>query len=81
MSQERDEYIKALFHVSKNTPPDVWLSFMAAFRNYVEYDMERLIVSVPTNEALVSIGMCRRMREIRDDFSNIELLFKKIKGE
>ena len=74
----REEYIRALFQVAKGVHPDLWSRFIGAFVNYTSYEMERMIITVPTNDALVSIGMCRRMRELRDDFRTIEELYQKI---
>lgn len=77
MSEVRDEYIRAVYDLSKADPAR-WATFVEAFIVYTVYEFERLL-STPSAEAHISIGMGRRMRDLRDDFIHIEALAAKIK--
>lgn len=74
----REDYLRALFTVSKTTPPEVWTAFVNALTNYTWDQMERVITSAPTNDALIAIGMVRHMRELRDEIVNIEAIVRKM---
>lgn len=77
----REEYLRALYSLSKNTPPDVWMKFVNALTVYTQDQMERVVISAPTNEALVAIGMVRHMREFREEVKNIEEAHRKMDKE
>ncbi len=77
MSEVRDEYIRALFDLSKSDPAK-WATFLEAFKTYTSSELERLLSS-PSSEAQTSLGMGRRMRELRDDFVGIQALMDKIR--
>lgn len=76
MAQIRDEYIRATFELSKSSPA-AWATFVEAFKNYTMYELERMLTT-PTSEAQVSLGLGRRMRDMRDDFIGIEELMKRV---
>lgn len=76
MSEARDEYLKAMFRLSKRGGPE-WLEFVEAFRVYTAYELERN-VSVPTGEAVKALGMNQRMIELRNDFVDIEKTASKL---
>jgi hypothetical protein len=77
LSVVRNDYIVALYNVAKADPAK-WATFVEAFRVYTAYELERGL-SAPSGEAQTSIGMGRRMKELRDDFIDIESLMDKIK--
>lgn len=77
MSEVRDDYIRATFALSKSDP-NVWATFVEAFREYVLYEYERAL-STPPSDAQIVIGMGRRIRDLRDDFIHIEALAAKVK--
>jgi hypothetical protein len=77
----REAYIRALYAVSKSVHPDVWMKFVEALSAYTHDQMERVITSVPTNEALLAVGMVRHMREFRDEVKNIEMIYQKMDKE
>lgn len=77
----REEYIVALFQLSKSAHPEIWVRFVNALSDYVQDQMERTITSVPTNEALLAVGMVRHMREFRDEVKNIEMIYDKVTRE
>jgi hypothetical protein len=77
MAGVRDEYIRALFDLSK-VDPAKWATFIEAFKAYTSYELERAL-SGPSGEAKTSLGMSRRIKELRDDCINIELLMDKIR--
>jgi hypothetical protein len=77
----REAYLRTLYTVSKNTHPDVWIKFVEALSAYTQDQMERVITSVPTNEALLAIGMVRHMREFRDEVKNIDDAIRKMDKE
>jgi len=77
----REVYIRALYSLSKNVHPDVWIKFVEALSNYTQDQMERVVTSVPTNEALVAIGMVRHMREFRDEVKGVDVIYQKMDRE
>ena len=77
----REGYLRALYSVSKNVHPDVWIKFVEALSVYTQDQMERVVTSVPTNEALLAIGMVRYMREFRDEVKNIDIVYQKVDKE
>ena len=76
MADARDEYLRALFSVSKADPAK-WATFVEAFKAYTIYELERNL-SAPTSEAQLGVGMGRRMKELRDDFIGIDGLMSKL---
>lgn len=77
MSEQRDAYIKAMFEVSKADPAK-WATFVEAFKDYTHYEFDRLLGGA-TADTLLNVGMGRRMKELREDFINIETLASKIR--
>jgi hypothetical protein len=77
LAEVRDEYIRALFDLSK-VDPAKWATFVEAFKAYTGYELERAL-SAPSGEAQTNLGMSRRMKELRDDFINIQALMDKIR--
>lgn len=75
---QREAYLRALYTISKNVHPDVWIKFVEALSAYTQDQMERVVTSVPTNEALLAIGMVRHMREFRDEVKNIDETIRKM---
>jgi hypothetical protein len=76
-NEVRDEYIRALFDLSK-VDPAKWATFVEAFKAYTVHELERITTS-PVEAAAIAIGYGRRMKEQRDDFINIESLMDKIR--
>lgn len=77
----REEYLKALYTVSKTVPPEIWANFVRVLTAYTLDQMERTVTSVPTNDALIAIGMVRHMREFRDEVKDIEATIRKMDKE
>jgi hypothetical protein len=77
MAGVRDEYIRALYDLSKADPAK-WATLVEAFKVYTAYELERAL-SGPSSEAHVNLGMGRRMKEMRDDFVDVETLMDKIR--
>lgn len=77
MSEVRDEYIRALFDLSKADPAK-WATFIEAFKAYTIDELERITTSNVEN-APIAIGFGRKMKELRDDFIGIEALMGKIR--
>lgn len=69
-SQSRDEYIRALYALSKRDP-HAWATFVEAFKVYTADEMER-ITTASIEAAPRAIGSGRRMKELRDDFIGID---------
>lgn len=78
MAGVRDDYIRATFELSKSDPAR-WATFVEAFKAYTMYELERITTSAPEH-ALIAIGFGRRMKELRDDFIDIEKSAAKIRG-
>jgi hypothetical protein len=77
VSEERDEYLRATYSLSK-VSPDAWATFVETFKAFTVYEYERALSS-PSGEAQIAVGMNRRMRDLRDDFIHIENLASKLK--
>jgi hypothetical protein len=77
MAEVRDEYIRALFDLSK-VDPAKWATFVESFKAYTISELERITTSTPDN-AMIAIGFGRKMKEQRDDFIGIETLMGKIR--
>lgn len=69
-SGARDEYLKALYALSK-VDPAVWATFVEAIKVYTADEMEKITTSTVDN-APVAIGFGRKVKEFRDDCVNIE---------
>ena len=77
MNEVRDEYIKATYKLAKAAPGQ-WLEFVARFDAYTAAELERGIGTSNTDMA-VSLGMGRRMVDLRNDFRDVERNAEKIK--
>ena len=78
MSNEvREEYIRALFDLSK-VDPAKWATFVEAFKAYTIHELERSL-STPSSEVAISFGINRCFVHIRDDFIGIQGLMDKIR--
>lgn len=77
MTTPREAFIKAAFAMSKATLPELWDRFMGAFDDYARSEFERGLNS-QTQDVLISVGMNRRLKELRDDFKNLDEIYKKI---
>ena len=75
MAEIREQYIKSTYLLAKSNPA-AWAEFLVAFSQFTAYEMERAL-KTPTSEALITLGMMRRMVELRDDFMGIEKLAEK----
>jgi DNA polymerase/3'-5' exonuclease PolX len=69
-SEARDEYLKALYALSKSDP-SVWATYVEAFKTYTADELER-ITTASVDHAPIAIGSGRRMKELRDDCIDIE---------
>ena len=76
-SEVRDEYIRALYDLSK-VDPAKWATFLEAFKAYTMAELEKGL-SVPIELAGVFVGSARKMKELRDDFVGIQVLMDKIR--
>lgn len=70
MAAVRDEYLRALYKLSKSDP-SAWATFVEAFKAYASDEIEKM-ASSPADSASMSIGMARRMRDMRNDFLGID---------
>lgn len=77
MSDAREEYIKATYKLAKAAPVD-WLEFVARFDAYTAAELETGIGTSNADMA-VSLGMGRRMVNLRNDFRDIEKIAEKFK--
>jgi hypothetical protein len=77
LAEVRDEYIRALFDLSK-VDPAKWATFVEAFKAYTVSELERITTSTVDN-APIAVGFGRKMKELRDDFIGIEALMDKIR--
>jgi hypothetical protein len=77
MAAVRDDYLMALYSVSK-TDPAKWATFLEAFKTYTVYELERSL-GTPTGDIAVAFGHSRCITRLRDDFIEIEQLADKIK--
>jgi hypothetical protein len=73
----REQYIRAMYDLSKRAPGE-WATFVEAFKALTVYELERM-TSAPVDAAAVAIGMGRRIRELRDEFIDIEAMAHKIR--
>jgi hypothetical protein len=77
MSEEREEYIKATYKLAKAAPRE-WLEFVMRFDSYTRAELEKGIGTSNADMA-VSLGMGRRMVDLRNDFRDVEKLADKLK--
>ena len=77
MAEARDEYIRALFELSR-VSPDAWANFVEHFKWITAVELEKM-ASSPPDHAVNAVGRARKMIEIRDDFINVEAIAAKIK--
>jgi hypothetical protein len=73
----REDYIRALYRLAKAAPAQ-WLEFVMRFDAYVVTELERG-TRTSTIDMAISLGMNRRMVELRNDFREIEQLADKYK--
>jgi hypothetical protein len=78
-SEARDEYLKALYALSKSDP-NTWANFLEAFKAYTADELER-ITSANVDAAPIAIGFGRRMKELRDDCIDIEKTMEKYRKQ
>ena len=76
MADVRDEYLRALHSLSK-ADASKWATFLEAFKVYTFYEYERAL-SMPASDTQIAVGMNRRMRDLRDDFTNVDNLANKL---
>lgn len=79
MSAARDEYLKALYALSKSDPA-VWATFVEALKVYTLDELERITTSSVEN-APIAIGFGRRVKEFRDDCVDIETIIDKYRKQ
>ena len=77
MAEVRDEYLRALFELSKADGAK-WANFVETFKAYTVSELERITTST-AEHAGIAIGYGRRMKEQRDDFVHIETLADKLR--
>jgi hypothetical protein len=75
MSGARDEYIKALYALSKSDP-NAWATYVEAFKAYTADELERITIA-SVEHAPIAIGFGRKMKELRDDCIDIEKIMDK----
>ena len=76
-NEYRDAYIKAVFEL-KRSSPEAWENFVEHFKWQTLIELERMTTS-PPDHAQIAVGLGRKMKEIRDDFINVEAIAAKIK--
>ena len=77
MADARDEYLRALYALSK-VDAAKWATFVEAFKVLMVSEYERAL-SMPAAETQIAVGMGRRMRDLRDDFIHIDALADKLR--
>jgi hypothetical protein len=78
-SEARDEYLKALYVLSKSDP-NAWATYVEAFKAYTADELERITTS-SVEAAPIAIGFGRRMKELRDDCIDIEKTMDKYRRQ
>lgn len=73
----RDEYLIATYMLAKSAPSQ-WLEFVARFDAYAAMELEKGIGTSNADMA-ISLGMGRRIVDLRNDFRDIERLVDKLK--
>jgi hypothetical protein len=77
MARARDEYLRAMFKLSRTSVAE-WATFVEAFKVYATEEIERTL-SVASNDAQFGIGYGRRMRDMRNDIVGIESIPESLK--
>ena len=77
MSEAREEFIKATYQLAKAAPSQ-WLEFVARFHAYTQEELEKGI-GTSNQDMAISLGMGRRMVDLRNDFRDVEKLADKLK--
>lgn len=77
MAEVRDEYIRALHRLAKAAPAQ-WMEFVARFDAYTAAELEKGI-GTSNPDMAVSLGMGRRMLDLRNDFRDVDKIADKIK--
>jgi hypothetical protein len=72
----REGFIRATFALAKSQPA-VWAEFYQMFNAYTVSELERA-TGTTTADMAVSLGMSRRMVDLRNDFRDIEEIFAKV---
>jgi actin-like ATPase involved in cell morphogenesis len=78
---QREAYLRALYALSKNVPPEVWDKFKESLIVYVSDQIEKVIGSAPSQDIQIAVGYVRYMREFRDEVKNIDTLIQKMDRE
>lgn len=76
-NEARDAYIRAVFELSR-VSPDAWGNFVEHFKWMTVIELEAM-ANAPPDRAQTAVGMAKKMKEIRDDFINVEAIAAKIK--
>lgn len=77
----REDYLRALYRLSKSTPPEVWEQFRMSLNIYASDQIERAITGTPVAEIHIAVGYARYMKEFRDEIRNIETIIQKMDKE
>ena len=77
----KEEYIRALYEVSKTTPPEVWQKFVSALIIYSFERMDQVVSSAHLEHAQAIIGYVRYMHEFREEIKNIDETYQKMGKE
>jgi hypothetical protein len=78
-SEARDEYLKALYALSKSDP-SAWATYVESFKAYTADELER-ITTASVEHAPIAIGFGRKMKELRDDCVDIEKTMDKYRRQ
>ena len=73
----RDNFIRATFTLAKSSPM-AWHDFYEALNAYTTAEIEKGL-GTTTDDAMIALGMSRRLVNMRNDFRDIERLAQKIK--
>lgn len=77
MAAARDDYLLALYDLSK-ADPSRWATFVEAFKTYTMYELERSL-STPTSDIAIAFGYSRCITQLRNDCVNIDALASKLR--
>jgi hypothetical protein len=69
-------FIRSAYALAKRCPSE-WAEFNIAFNTYTVQELEQA-AGTSTEALAVSIGMSRRMVNLRNDFRDIEMLMAKL---
>jgi hypothetical protein len=73
----RENFIRATYILAKSSPM-AWHDFYEALNVYTTSEIEKGL-GTTTDEAMIALGMSRRLVSLRNDFRDIERLGQKIK--